>query len=215
MSNKFAGKTGPCPNCKNLIMVPFKTGKIAIHTPEQFADGGCNTDHQLVLRPITHEDANFKPLTAAGIACSAGTIIACAWLGGKMGIFQDNTFTIWAGLALISPILVLAAYSFLYDDELEPYKGRSLYIRAAICGMIYALLWGVFAYVSDIVLTGEVWNWFFIAPSFFAAGAMVAATTLDLEFGNGFFHYSFYILATIILHWAAGMGWIWDINAKC
>jgi len=214
VNEKFAGKTGPCPNCKYPIAVPAKAGEVKIQTPEQFEQGGRSTTDQLVLQPIAREQANFNLLTAAGIASIAGAIFAGALLGGKMGLFKDNHFTAAAGLALISPLLALAAYSFLYDEELEPYKGKSLFVRSAICGSIYALLWGVFAYVSDVTLTGEVWNWVFIAPPFFAAGTMVAATTLDLEFGNGFFHYSFYLLVTIILRWVAGMDWIWNINLK-
>ena len=30
----------------------------------------------------------------------------------------------------------------------------------------------------------------------------------DLEFGDGVFHYSFYLVATLVLRWAAGMKWI-------
>jgi hypothetical protein len=78
--------------------------------------------------------------------------------------------------------------------------------------LIYALLWGVFAYVSDSYMTGDIWNWVFIAPPFLAAGAMVAVATLDLEYGNGFFLYSFYLLVIILLRWTAGMDWIWNIK---
>jgi hypothetical protein len=211
VSDKFAGKTGPCPHCKHLIAVPSKTGKVSIHAPEEVSDVSRG-DGQLVLRPIAREDMRFRPSVAAAVAGVAAALVLCAWLGGKMGMFKERTLAIWAGLAVVSPVLVLAAYSFLYDDELEPYKGRALYLRATICGLMYAVLWGVFAYVSDIILSGEVWNWFFVAPPFFAAGAMVAATTLDLEYGNGFFHYCFYVSATIVLRWAAGLGWIWDMG---
>jgi hypothetical protein len=212
VNEKFAGKTGPCPNCKHSITVPAKAGKIEVHTPEEFEQGGRSTTDQLVLKPIAREEFKFNPMAATGMACVAVAIFAGAFIGGKMELFKDNIFTTAAGLALLSPMLALAAYNFLYDDELEPYKGKSLLVRSAICGSIYAMLWGVFAYVSDVAMTGEIWNWVFIAPPFFAAGAMVAVNTLDLEFGNGFSHYSFYLLVTIILRWTAGMGWIWNVN---
>lgn len=212
VSEKFAGNTGPCPNCKYLIKVPDKSGEVKILTPEQFEKGGRSSTGKLVLKPIPREENKFDPLLAAGVACATGTIFAAAWLGGKVGLFKDNIFTAILGLVLISPQLALAAYTFLYDEELEPYRGKSLFIRSALCGLLYALLWGVFAYVSDIPLSGEVWNWLFIAPPFFAAGAMVAVTTLDLEYGTGFFHYSFYIFTIIILRWTAGMDWIWNMK---
>jgi hypothetical protein len=214
VNEKFAGKTGHCPNCKHPIRVPAPPAEFKVHTPEEFADGGRSTTDMPVLKPIAREQTKFNPLAAAGIACAATAIFAAAFLGGNIGLLNNHGFFVAAGLAIISPLLALAGYSFLYDDELEPYKGNSLYIRSAICGLSYALLWGAFAYVSDIVLTGEVWNWVFVAPPFFAAGTMIAVTTFDLEYGNGFFHYSFYLLVIILLRWTAGLGWIWDINVK-
>jgi hypothetical protein len=212
VKEKYAGKSGHCPNCKYPITIPGKNGAVKVHTPELFEQGGRSTTDQLVLKPIAREETNFNLLLAAGIACVAALMFAGALLGGKIGLFKDNLFATAAGLMLISPLLALAGYSFLYDDELEPYKSKPLFIRSAICGLIYALLWGVFAYVSDSFMTGDIWNWFFIAPPFLAAGAMAAVTTLDLEFGNGFFHYSFYLLVIILLRWTAGMDWIWNIK---
>lgn len=212
VNEKFAGKTGPCPKCKHPIAVPAKSEEFKLHTPEEFGQGGRNPADQLVLKPLAREQFNFNPITAAIVTGVAALIFVGASLGGKMGLFKDDIFTTAAGLVLISPLLALAGYSFLYDEELAHYKGISLFIRSAICGLIYALLWGVFAYVSELILTGEIWNWVFIAPPFMAVGAMVAVNTLDLEFGNGFFHYSFYLLVTIILRWAMGMDWIWNIK---
>jgi hypothetical protein len=214
VNEKFAGKTGHCPNCKHPIKVPSRAAEVVIHVPEQFDKGGHDSSGQLVLRPIARKQAKFNPLAAAWMAFVAVVIFTGAWLGGETGLLKDHLPVAALGLTFISPILALAGYSFLYDEELEPYKNKSLYIRSAICGLIYALLWGVFFYVSDIVLTGEVWNWVFLTPPFFAVGAMVAVTTLDLEYGNAFFHYSFYLLATILVRWTAGMGWIWNMNVK-
>ena len=145
------GKPAPARNCKHPITVPAKSREIKIHTPEQFEQGGRNTADQLVLKPLAREKSNFNPIMAAGIGLCRCAIFAGALLGGKMGLFKDDIFTTAAGLALISPLLALAGYSFLYDEELEHYKGISLFIRSAICGLIYALLWGVFAYVSDLL----------------------------------------------------------------
>ncbi len=56
------------------------------------------------------------------------------------------------GLLLVSPPLAVAAYTFLRDDELEAYRGMQLYIRAAVCGLVYIILWAVFAYVKATVV---------------------------------------------------------------
>src|SRR6187401_2984774 len=34
VSDKFAGKQGPCPKCKKIITVPTKKDEVVIHVPE-------------------------------------------------------------------------------------------------------------------------------------------------------------------------------------
>ncbi len=212
VSDRFAGKTGPCPRCKQPIKVLAKAEEVIIHEPDHFEQGGRGLDGQLVTKPIAREDTNFNLFLAAVFPGGALAIFALALWAGKMGLLKDNPFLSALVLTLLSPLLAWAAYSFLYNDELEPYKGISLIIRATICGLIYALLWGVFAYPAESILSGEVWNWIFVASPFFIAGAISASLTLDLELGNAFFHYSFYLITTIILRWAAGLDWIWNVK---
>ena len=40
VDDKFAGKTGPCPNCKTKITIPEKKAEVKIHAPDEFAGGG-------------------------------------------------------------------------------------------------------------------------------------------------------------------------------
>ena len=42
VSDKFAGKKGPCPNCKRTLQVPTKEQEVQVHAPEAFAGGGKN-----------------------------------------------------------------------------------------------------------------------------------------------------------------------------
>ncbi len=214
VNEKFAGKAGTARIAGTRSRFRPQTAEVKIHTPDTIREWRAEHYRPAGAQAHRREETKFNPLAAAGIACVAAAIFAGALLGGKIGLLNNHHIFTAAGLALVSPLLALAGYSFLYDDELEPYKSNSLFIRSAICGLTYALLWGVFVYVSDIVLTGDIWNWVFITPPFLAAGTMVAVTAFDLEFGNGFFHYSFYLLVIILLRWTAGMGWIWDINVK-
>ena len=99
-------------------------------------------------------------LFAAGVLA----VLAAAWLGGRAGLFQ-NIFITAIGLLVVSPLLVIAAYAVLRDDELEPYRGVALYVRSAICALAYVVLWGAYSLlVSGGVITGDVWNWAFVAP---------------------------------------------------
>jgi hypothetical protein len=59
------------------------------------------------------------------------------------------------------------------------------------------------------------WNWIFVLPPFVAVGGLVAYSTLDLEYGSGALHYSFYLVVAVILHrltTGSSGHWIWNIG---
>jgi len=212
VSDQFAGRSGPCPGCKHTLQVPSKSEEVEVHAPEAFAGGGRSTTGKLITKPVARTDAKMRPVVAAAIVAAVLVVLALTWLGGRAGLFQ-STIATSLGLLLISPPLVIAAYNVLHNDELEPYFGVALYIRSAICALAYMALWGVFLVLASRgVITGDMWNWIMVAPPFFLIGGLMAQATLDFEFGDGIFHYSFYLLATLLLRWVAGMTWIWDVT---
>lgn len=212
VSDKFAGKSGPCPNCKRTLQVPTKEQEVQVHAPEAFAGGGKSAEGKLITKPIARVNAKFKPVTMAIISASVLGVLAITFIGGRAGVF-GNWIVTAVGLLLVSPPLILAAYEVLRDDELEPYRGVALYARMAACTFVYVSLWGVFAVLSFRgLVTGELWNWIFLAVPFIVVGGMTAMGVFDLEFGDGVFHFCFYLVATLALRWAAGMKWIWDVT---
>jgi len=209
VSEKFAGKSGACPKCKTVIHVPAKTEQVEVHAPTQFADGGRSVNGKLITKPVARKETRLDPVAAVAICATVVCVLLVTWATG--GLIRGNLVVRTVGLLLVSPPLVVAAYTFLRDDELEPYRGTALYLRSAVCAVAYVALWGIYGYVSRMVLTGDLWEWLFVVPPFLATGALVALGCLDLEFGSGFFHYAFYLLVTILLRWAAGMGWVWEV----
>jgi len=214
VSDKFAGMTGPCPSCKAPIKIPTKKEEVKVHEPEQFGAGGRSVSGQLVLKPIARKDAKFNPTVAGVIAAAALVVLAAAFLG--RGVLVDSVLLRTIGLVLVSPPLVIAAYWFLRNDELEPYRGTSLYVRAAILALVYAATWGAFSLglVQEFIHTNDLWVWLVVLPPMVVVGALSAVACFDLEFGSGLFHYAFYLLATILLGWAAGLGWPWHAAAR-
>ena len=212
VSDKFAGKSGPCPSCKRTLQVPTKAEEVTVHAPEAFAGGGRTTTGKLITKPIARTDVKAHPVAIALIVAAVLLVLVATWLAGRSKLFDGAPGMIAAtvGLLLVSPPLVIAAYEVLRDDELEPFRGLSLYVRSAVCGLGYVMLWGVFALLVSPSINGEVWNWVFVVPPFVVLGGFVAFAALDLEFGNAAFHYGFYLVATLLLRWAAGMKWIWD-----
>jgi hypothetical protein len=94
-------------------------------------------------------------------------------------------------------------YEIVRDRDLEAYRGRSLLIRTAICGAVYAALWIVKGFLPP-ELTNDMWPWVYLAPPFLVAGSLAALATLDLDWGTGVAHYSLYVMFTALLRWLAG-----------
>ncbi|MGA2254490.1 MAG: hypothetical protein ABSG53_07510 [Thermoguttaceae bacterium] len=212
VDDKFAGKTGPCPKCKTKITIPEKQAEVKIHAPDEFSGGGKGVTGKLLLKPITREKVRVKPVMAAVIGGAVVAAISCAlavrFVASEPGMLRYLLSGI--GLLLISPALAVVAYTFLRDDELQAYRGMQLCIRAAICAVVYMILWAVFAYVKTTVGTIELPWWIAVAPPFLCVGAAAGKFSFDLETSNGFFHYAFYLAVTMILGAIANLGFVWQ-----
>ena len=212
VDDKFAGKTGPCPKCKTKITIPEKKPEVNVHAPDEFSGGGKGVTGKLLLKPITREETRVKPVMAAlvGGASLAAIILAIVvrFMGPDAGPIRY--LLSGAGLLLVSPPLAVTAYTFLRDDELEPYRGMQLYIRAAVCALVYMILWAVFAYVKSTIVPIELPYWIIVAPPFLGVGTAAGKFSFDLETANGFFHYAFYVAATMLLAVIAGLPYVWQ-----
>jgi hypothetical protein len=213
VNDKYAGKSGPCPSCKKIIKVPAKTEEVVVHAPEEFESGGRSTTGKLVLKPIQREETKITPVTIAVIAAAVALIFIGAFVSGRMDLFQKNIILSAIGLLLISPPTALAGYTFLRNNDLEPHRGMELYLRLLACGIAYVVLWGVFYYAFGRVQPDAIWTWGILATPFLLAGTAAAWIGLEIEPGNAFMHYAFYLIVTIIFRWCAGLDWIWNYKA--
>ena len=206
VSEKFAGKKGPCPKCKHVITIPAVQEEVKVHVPEDFKGAGKDLKGRQILKPIARQETRFEPRAVAAGTAGALVVLLIAWLARGL---ESKAPLVFLGLLIVSPPLSVAAYSFLRNaDELEPYSGRTLWLRAAICGLVYAVLWGIYASLPP-GLVGEAWQWLFAAPLFVGLGATAAWACLDLDFGSGSLHYSFYLLVTLLLRGVIGLPPVW------
>lgn len=212
VSEKFAGKKGPCPKCKTVLTVPEAAAEeVQVHVPEQFASGGKDSKGRPVSKPIARRETRLAPVEIALIVGSVVVTFAVALLL-RFVADKDKLPFIIGGLAIISGPLVFAGYTFLRDDELEPYRGRPLLVRAALCALAYAVLWAAYAPLPAYgIITGEPWQWLFVAPAFIAVGAAAAWACLDLDFASGAMHYCFYVVVTLLLRAAMGLPALWNV----
>lgn len=210
VADKFAGKKGPCPKCKAVITVPeVAAEEVKIHAPEEFASGGKDVAGHATTKPIARKEAK---ITVPSVAILAAVCLAVA-VGAvalRFSGLNANLAILAAGLAVISPALTAAGYTFLRDAELEPYRGQALWIRAAICALVYCLLWATYIpLVQFEVLSGETWQWLFVAPVVMGLGGLAAFASFDIDYSNGVFHAVFYFLVTLLLRWMAGLPPVW------
>ncbi|MBL9123365.1 MAG: hypothetical protein JNG90_07010, partial [Planctomycetaceae bacterium] len=57
------------------------------------------------------------------------------------------------------------------------------------------------------------WYWLFIPLPFVLIGTATAWASFDFSPENAFFHYTLFLLVTLLLRWAAGMPPVWAAAA--
>jgi hypothetical protein len=205
VSDKFAGQKGPCPSCKATIQIPEKAEEVVVHAPEGF--GPADSAGRAVLKPIFRQETTFSPAIGVSIGGAALLVLLIAiYLRSYAG--DVPMWLLGLGAVVLGPPLALGGYTFLRDDELEPYRGTSVLVRSLICGLGYALLWGIYAILLFYVNEGdpfEIFQMAFLTVPLVLAGAGIAYVTFDIEFGSGVIHYALYLLVTVSLRLIMGL----------
>jgi hypothetical protein len=210
VADKFAGQKGPCPKCKAVITIPKKEEEVVIHAPEHSEAGAVGAGGRHVLKTFKRKDTKFQPLVFTAVV---GAVLVALLIA--LVIRSAGAPEMWLkAVAAISlgPLLAWAGYTFLRDPELEAYTGTALIIRAIACGLVYALLWGIFAFLGyrffgpDEMKKGlEIWQMVVLIVPVFAAGTLAAFASFDLDPGSAFFHCAMYFAVTVMLRLVADL----------
>lgn len=209
VDDKHAGKTGNCPACKHPIKIPSVKEEVKVHGGEDFSGGGKTASGQLALKPVSRKEMKVGPVAIIGVV--AGCLLVAALTVVLRTQLQSSFLLRGLGLLLITPPLVLAAYGFLRDDELEPFRGKELYLRMGICSLVYAILWLALPYMGDVMAVGEEpYMWVLVVAPLAIGGGIAAFASLDLAPGSAALHLAFYTLITFLLRVAAGIPWPWQ-----
>jgi hypothetical protein len=217
VDDKFAGKQGPCPNCKKTIVIPKKEDEVVIHAPDHSEAGAVGAGGRHVLKTYKRKDTKFQPLVFTGVAGFVLVALLVALVLRSMG--DISMVMTAAGAVLLGPPLAWAGYTFLRDPELEAYFGMPLILRSLACGLVYALLWGIFMFLGqrffgDSFTKGlEIWQMVVLLIPIIAAGTLAAYASFDLEPGSAFFHCALYFAVTVLLRLVAGLAAIPGLGA--
>lgn len=211
VSEKFAGKQGPCPHCKHVITIPSASEQVVIHAPE--TAGPKSATGQPVLKPIKRQETKLTwPILAASLA---GVIFfpLVAWIIGRNAPLEEGHRQIapWilaVGALAVAPGIVMAGYSFLRNQELEPYRGTALWLRVLICSVVYAALWGGHAYLKvmlDMNSPLQIYQILMIVIPLFVPAILAAMASLDLDGLNAGIHFGMYFGTTVLLRMIMGL----------
>ena len=66
VSDKFAGKSGPCPKCKSTIQIPNKEDEVIIEAPKP--KGPVDTSGKSILKPIRRKETKLSSVQITLIA---------------------------------------------------------------------------------------------------------------------------------------------------
>jgi cation transport ATPase len=210
VADKFAGQKGPCPKCKTIITIPKKEEEVVIHAPEHSEAGAVGAGGRHVLKTYKRKDTKFQPLVFTGVVGFVLVALLVALVLRSTG--EVDPWVLAAGAILLGPPLAWAGYPFLRDPELEGYRRTELAIRSAACGLVYALLWGLYMFVgaqlwgTDAFTDGmEVYQLVIMVAAVLGIGTFAAYVSLDLEPGSAFFHCALYFAVTVLLRLVAGL----------
>ncbi len=214
VSEKFAGKKGPCPKCKTVIQVPTLAEQVVVHAPD--ISGPKDSKGQSVLKPLVRTETKLSQPVVIGIVASIFVVLLLAFV--LRIAFPKGTVPqplLIAGACLLAPPLSFAAYTFLRNDELAPFTRRELALRLIAPSIVYPLIWGLYWFViayldlqpDGLLLAAAV-------PIVIVIGAFTAQASLDLEFGAATFHYTLYLTVTILLRVILGMSAYWHVVGK-
>jgi hypothetical protein len=203
VSDKFAGKQGPCPKCKAIIKVPAKSEQVVIHEPEPTVGGKKSVTGQPDFRPIAWKETRISTLQIVGIAASVVGVLLITLVLRIAFAGNPPLIVLIVGSIVLAPPLAFAGYAFLRDHEFEPHRGKELVLRLIAPSVVYpglwGLYWGAFAYLGGVNITPNWQLMCVVVPVVVAIGAFAAQASLDLELGAGALHYSVYLLTTLVL----------------
>lgn len=214
VSDKFAGREGPCPKCKKQIKIPEKEA-VQIAEPDS---GVKDSKGRSILKPIRRAETKITQVQWTIIAvCVVGFLLAALMLRILTGDTEDGA-PIWM-LALaalfIAPPIVYVAYQMLRDPELGNFDTSALRNRVLICSAIYALLW--LAMPLGYIAFNDKWTlgaWLTGMIPMLGIGAGAGMLLFDLDYILGLVHYGVYLGICLLGRWIAGVGVLPGINAE-
>lgn len=210
VSDRFAGKKGPCPKCGHIIEIPKEN--VTIVAPDEMVVDGKKVHNPDMVRPIERKTYSFTgQALVVNLAVAAAVLIVAA-------IFHFVHF-----LPLAIPIGVLlggtAAFTlvkygymtFRDPDDLEIFLGGTLGKKSVIAAVILMFLWILYELLLLYMNPGGMALAYLVPVAVLAA--FVPVVLFDMSFTDSLAVAAVFLLAVILLRgimFSSGNGWIWQ-----
>ncbi|MBX3420512.1 MAG: hypothetical protein KF752_03040 [Pirellulaceae bacterium] len=207
VSDKFAGKSGPCPKCKATIKIPELAQQVVVHAPAD--KGPTDSKGKSVLKPIGRQDVKLSLPVILTAALGTLTVFAVAF-GLRLSNQPPSAWIVGAAGLLLALPLVAVGYWFLRDDELQGFQGHELWVRCLICAVVFALGWALYrfipAYLNGYESAAEtsLLEMLLMFAVMIGLGTAAAVLTLEIELGQGLLLYALYLIVTLALAGLSG-----------
>ena len=207
VSECFAGKQGPCPNCNATISIP--TEAVAMHG----AAGAESKDEEktrVISLPIARINMEFDPVQARNYTFGVLGVLILAFLLGCIPMYAVfRSLLGMLGLCFVAFPLVLFGYQFLRNrEEIFAFAGEELYRRTCVVAAGFVILWFGFEYCLAATQADLL-----VACLYFSAFAVLATLLchplLKMKAPDAFGHYCIFGFSVAFLRFLIGLGWFW------
>ncbi len=207
VSEKFAGKEGPCPKCKAKIRVPMPTEEVRIEAPK--TKGPTDTEGRAIVDPILRKDTVLSTVQIVLLVVGMVGFLALAFAMRYVVSDWESQLggvVLGVGAFLMAVPLLFITYHIIRDNELEPFAGMELWKRIGICSVVFAASW-VALPAAAYVFNGQFpeASWVLASLIMFAAGAVASMGSFEFEWLLGVVHYGLYFAVGIIARVLAGL----------
>lgn len=213
VSEKFAGKEGPCPKCKKVIRVPDASEEVKVH---ERVVGPKDSKGRAILKPIARQETKVSNVQMTLIIAGIVTFFVLALVMRVM--IPAEEFPQWLlmlSAIAIAPATAFAAYTFLRNQELGTIPQDELIKRVGVCSVVYALLWfamplAAFAFNDSY----EMGSWMVALVAMLGIGGAAGMFSMDFDYLFGLIHYGLYLVVCLLGRIIAGIGILPGINSE-
>ncbi len=209
VSDRFAGKKGPCPKCGHIIEIPKQN--VTIVSPDELVVDGKKVQNPDHIRPIEQKSYSF---TASAILVNLSVLTAVLAVALVFHFVHFLPLAIPVGVALVLavayPLMKYGYMTFRDPNDLEIFLGGQLGKKSILGAAVLLALWLVYELILYYLNPGGMALAYLVPVALFAA--FVPIVIFDMDFTDALAVAVVFLLAVILLRglmFGQENGWIW------